>query len=157
MQTLVNVIVKQFDAAWDMLSEAVRVMDEQDWRAGAPSHLVPARLVYHVLETADYYMHPDLSAFEWGERFGVDWETANAGGLPDQDTIAEYRLSVSSKVAAWLKSHGDSGLLEPDAIFYEEGMTYLDRALYVLRHTHQHLGELYAVLREREIPRPGWR
>ncbi len=157
MESLASVVVNQFDAAWDMLGEAIQAIDEEAWRAGAPSHLVPARLVYHILETADYYAHPDLSAFEWSGRFGVDWETANAGNLPDQGTIAEYLRDVRSKVAAWLVSHDDSGLLAPDAVFYEEGMTHLDRALYVLRHTHQHTGELFAVLRERDIPRPAWR
>jgi hypothetical protein len=156
-QTLAGILGKQFDAAWDMLDEAVHAIDGKGWQTGTPDHLVPARLAYHVLETADYYVHPDLSAFEWSGRFGVDWETAEAGELPDQSAIGAYLHDVRLKVAAWLDAQDDSGLLAPDAVFHDEGMTHLDRALYVLRHTHQHIGELFAVLRERGIPRPGWR
>jgi len=64
---------------------------------------------------------------------------------------------VRIKVDRWIESHGDAGLLASDKVFHLEGMCYLDRALYVLRHTHQHIGELFKTLRDRDIPRPTWR
>ena len=157
MKLLVRSIQKQFAAAWDMLTEAVNVTEDREWQTGNPPHLVPARLAYHVIQTADYYVHPELTEFDWAGRFSSDWETADAGDLPDRMSIMSYLHDVRLKVNAWLELHGDEGLLEPDADFMDEGMTHLDRALYVLRHTQHHLGEWFAVLRERCIPRPVWR
>jgi uncharacterized damage-inducible protein DinB len=157
MPILSSALVTQFEAGWNLLDEAVDAFTDEAWRCESATHLVPARTAYHLIETADYYSHADLSRFPWGERFGVDWETAPAPQLPDRAQIAAYAMSVREKMAAWIVRLSDPGLLNPDEVFHDEGMTHLDRALYVLRHMHQHLGELFAVLRENGIARPGWR
>ena len=37
------------------------------------------------------------------------------------------------------------------------GAILIGLALYVLRHTHHHIGELFFILRARDITCPGWR
>jgi hypothetical protein len=153
---LVEAIEAQFEAAWEMLAEAVGVFGE-GWRAGGSDYAVPARLAYHAVETADYYFHDDLAAFDWGGRFGVDWETKEPARLPSQQAILDYLDEVRDKASRWIADREDDRLLAPDEVFHAEGMSRLDRALYVLRHTQQTIGELCALLRARGIPRPAWR
>jgi hypothetical protein len=153
---LVEAIEAQFGAAWDMLAEAVGAFGE-GWRAGDSSYAVPAGLAYHVIETADYYFHDDLEAFGWAGRFGADWETEEPARLPSRRAILDYLDEVRDKTSRWIADRGDDGLLAPDEVFHEEGMSHLDRALYVLRHTQHTIGELCSLLRARDIPRPAWR
>ena len=68
--------------------------------------------------------------------------------LPGQGAIRDYLAEVRDKVSCWLFDRGEDGLLAPDEVFHAEGMSHLDRALYVLRHTQQTVGEL---------SRPAWR
>jgi len=157
MKHLARIVAWQYEEAWSMLGEAIAAVEEPGWRSGDSAYAVPARLAYHAIETADYYMHPDLAGFEWAGRFGVDWKVEDFRALPGKDDILEYLDAVRTKVEQLLEARSDMGLLAPDEVFHQEGMTHLDRALYVLRHTHQHLGELCSILRSRSIPRPGWR
>ena len=157
MECLVEVINAQYKAAWNMLAETIEAFDDGGWRSGDSDYAVPARLAYHAIETADYYFHHDLAAFEWAGRFGVDWETSDTVRLPNRDAIQDYLVEVRDKTRRWIAAHGDVGLLAPDEAFHTEGMSHLDRALYVLRHTHHHIGELFSILRARDITRPGWR
>ena len=157
VQSLAEVIKKQYAAAWSMLAEAIAAVEDKVLKSGSSEYAVPARLTYHLIETADYHAHPDLATFKWAGRFGVDWEDEDIERLPGRESLLKYLQDVRHKVDRWINSHGDSGLLAPDEHFHQEGMTHLDRALYVLRHTHQHIGELFSILRARDIQRPGWR
>jgi len=56
-----------------------------------------------------------------------------------------------------MDEQGDAGLLAPDEVFDAEGMSHLDRALYVLRHTQHNVGELCSILRKASPPRTEWR
>jgi uncharacterized damage-inducible protein DinB len=152
-----SITTSQFEAAWGMLKQAVQSVPLEQWRTGDVEHLVPARIACHVLETADYYMSPDPERFPWGGRFGVDWENGAREELPGQDDARDYLNEVRARVASWIAGLSDTGLLSPDAIFRSEGMSHLDRALYLLRHTQHHTGEMCAELRRRGLPRPPWR
>ncbi|HDS28928.1 MAG TPA: hypothetical protein ENN96_00420 [Candidatus Acetothermia bacterium] len=157
MSRLTEVVCRQYAAAWSLLSEGIDAVEEAGWKTGESSYAVPARIAYHAIETADYYTHPNLAEFVWAERFGVDWEAEDAQLLPGRDEIRLYLEDVRKKAERWLTAQGEVGLLVPDEVFHQEGMTHLDRALYVLRHTQQHIGELFSILRARGISRPGWR
>lgn len=150
-------VVGQFAAAWTMLGETVQRFPLNLWTLDGDGSLAPARLVYHILETADYYFSPSLNAFNWGGRFGVDWETGAPGNLPTQGQLMAYLGDVRSRCELWFKGVADETMLEPDPAYADEGMSRLDRGLYVLRHTHHHLGTLCAELRRAGLPRPAWR
>jgi len=150
-------ITFQYSEAWHMLSDAIDACDDAAWRNTGDTSFNIARLAYHTIETVDYYFHDDLQAFKWAERFGVDWEAEDPSMLPGQEGILDYLDQVRDKAANWIERVGSEGLLEPDTVFHKEGMSHLDRALYVLRHTHHHIGEIFGLLRQQGIPRPGWR
>jgi len=156
MSQLTQVMKDQYAAAWS-LSDAVDALDVDAWRRVGPGDLVPARLAVHILETADYYVAPDLTSFDWGGRFGIDSETASPDEFPCKTALIAYLDEVQRRCVHWIEQLGDEGLLAPDHVFHDEGMCHLDRALYVLRHTHHHLGELFVLLRAWDLSRPGWR
>ncbi|MFC1572544.1 hypothetical protein ACFL6M_02990 [Candidatus Eisenbacteria bacterium] len=157
MNRLARILDTQYAHAWSLMDEIVNRFPVEAWRSASPAYFAPSRLTYHTIETVDYYCRDDLAAFRWGHRFGVDWDTASSEELPEQEAIRDYQRDVHSAASLWIHHLGDDGLLAPDAVFSEEGMTHLDRALYALRHTHQHLGELSSELRRRDLPRPPWR
>jgi len=154
--TLSAMITGQYRAAWSMLRDAVERFPDAEWRTGEVELLVPARVACHVVETADYYFRAPGEAFAFGGRFGVDWETGDRASLPDQDQVLAYLEAVWRKGEAWLSLPSEL-LLEPDPVYGDEGMTRIDRLLYLLRHTHHHVGELCTELRRRGIARPAWR
>lgn len=85
---------EQFDRGWRMVDATVSETPEDVWRTGGRNYLCPARLAYHIAETAEFYLS-DRDEFPFGHR--------------------------------WC------------------GPTLLDLALYVLRHTLHHHGEMNAL------------
>ena len=154
---LVEIIDRQFAAAWSMLKEAIAIFPPEEWHTADIDYFIPARVTYHAVETVDYYCRNDLKGFTWGHRFGIDWESASGDQLPGQGPVLEYLEETQIHTSDWLRSLGDQALVSPDAAFRAEGYSHLDRALYVLRHIHQHLGELCSELRQRDLVRPSWR
>jgi len=147
----------QFSAAWSLLGDAIGDILDDQWRTGESDHLVPARLALHIIETAEHYSSEDPASYRWGARFNLDWESAPSQNLPGQHDIQRYLADVKKQVREWIEKQGDDGLLAPDSHYGGEGMSHFDRAAYLLRHTHHHIGELCAELRRRGIPRPRWR
>jgi|TARA_Y100000031_G_C7906840_1_gene242028 hypothetical protein len=156
-QQLQNVIAGQFEDVWDMFQEAIEAFPDERWRKGDVTYLTPARIAYHIIETIDYYGRQNIDTFVWGHRAGINWETAEQGDLPSRNETLAYFDDVREANGIWLCVLGTEGLLAEDVVFHDEGMTHLDRVLYMMRHTHQHLGELCAELRRNELSRPTWR
>ena len=99
MKCPVEVINEQYKTSWNMLGEIIEAFDNDGWRLGDSDHAVAATLAYHTIETAGYYLHHDLAAFEWAGRFGVDWGTSDTAWLPNGDAIQDYHLvEVRDKV-----------------------------------------------------------
>lgn len=150
-------VLGHFSAAWDMLGEAVTRFPAEQWARDVEGALAPARVAYHVLETAEYYFGSRQQGFPWGARFGADWETATPEALPTPAQVIAYLEEIRALSRRWLADAGDETMLAPDPVYAAEGMSRLDRALYVLRHTQHHVGELCGLLRRCAAPRPPWR
>ena len=155
--TIAESIAGDFARTWKMYRSAINDIPERHWRSGDDNYLIPARLVYHVIETAGYYSGRTPKEFEWGHRFGVDWESATPEQLPTKDQALAYLEDVQARVDTWLRGMDDSHLLATDTEFLWPGSSFLDRALYLLQHNRQHIGELNAELRRRALPRVHWR
>jgi len=159
-QAVVASLIDHFNRTWGMLREAIEALPEEEWRAGDVEQFVPARQALHIIETAEFYSGEwDGKEFPWGERFGCDWEDSPVEKLPDQRDMLAYLDEARAKVEAWLTKRGDDGLLgEPqDKRFPWTGTCELGRALYLMRHSHHHLGKIHNELRRRGIDRPEWR
>ena len=80
--TIGKALMEHFTRVWETYRAAINDIPEEHWRAGEVDYLIPARLVYHALEAAEFYARGTPKGFDWGgnqRRFGVDWE----GGKED--------------------------------------------------------------------------
>ena len=150
-------LVEAFGRNWDMYEELIKGIPDEHWRTGDVDYLVPARLVYHALETADFYSNPTPEGFAWGGRFSVGWEAATPEQLPTKEQTRAYLKEIREKVEGWLRGMSDSDFLSEQKAFRHTGNTILGRAIYLLVHCRQHIGEINAELRRRGLARAKWR
>lgn len=155
--TIGKVVADAFARTWEMYRNAINDIPEEQWRTGDIDLLIPARLAYHVFEAAEYYSGKTPKGFKWGHRFGADWEGSTPEQLPTRDQAREYLDEVQARVDTWLNGMDDSEMLSTGNEFSWTGSTFLSRALYLLQHNRQHVGELNAELRRRGLPRTKWR
>jgi len=160
-QPVVESLIEHYTRTWDMVRGAIEAFPDDGWRAGDVDQLVPARQALHIVETADYYSGEWEGAemIPWGARLDYEWEACPRDKLPSQADLLSYLDEVKAKVEAWLTKRGDDGLLgePPDKCFPWTGACDLSRALFLIRHTHHHLGKIHSELRRRGIARPDWR
>jgi hypothetical protein len=135
---------EQFDRGWRMVGATVWETPEDVWRTGGRDYLCPARLAYHIAETVEFYLS-EQDEFPFGRRFGGDWEQLPPERLPSREQAAAYLAEVRRQATDWLVRHDDAALLGPNERHRWCGPTLLDLALYVLRHTLHHHGEMNAL------------
>jgi hypothetical protein len=150
--TLNEILKRQFERSWKVVSEALQSFSPEEWTAGDVDYLTPARTAYHIVETAEFYSSDSPDGFPWGHRFGCDWEGAQPDELPAREEIIAYMAEVRAQVETWL----NQDLLAEDPAFPWTGGTLLDRALYLVRHNHHHVGELWSEIKRRGHPLPDW-
>jgi hypothetical protein len=148
----------QFRRQFASLREMLAGMPPGQWREGDTAALVPARLAYHVLAGAELYARSSTyEEYAARRRYGDGWLTMPPEQLPDTDAAATAIDQMAASVAAWLEGLSDETLLAFDDAFPWTGATRLARAMYLLRHSQNHIGELNAELRRRGLPRATWR
>jgi hypothetical protein len=145
MPTIGESVAAQYARCWEMLRDVVRKTPEERWRDDANPQLTPARWALHAADAVDAYQCDSTEAMNWGSRFG-DWEGNSAEQLPTREQLLEYLDEVAAKLDARLRGMTDDEMLAPPP-FHWTGDTYVGHWLYVLRHTHSHLGELNMLLR----------
>jgi hypothetical protein len=155
--TIKKSLVDAFKRNWNMYNDAVKNIPDEHWRTGDIDYLIPARIIYHVLLCVDYYTNPTPKGFVWGHRFNIDEEKATPEQLPTKEQTKTYLEEMIKKVDSWLQGLSDSDLLSPEKEFPWTGKTKLERAIYLLVHCRQHIGEINAELRRREMPRIKWK
>jgi hypothetical protein len=145
----INVLIEQFSLVFDMYEDAIEKIPENQWKNGEIDYLIPARLILHASEAADYYTTDSSEGYLWNKRFETDPEKVGnikPGDLPTQNVMLEYHREVRGKIEGWLRGK-----------FPWTGSTVLSRMLYTLAHYRQHFGECNAELRRRDLPRIKWR
>lgn len=155
---LVRELADQFRRQWSTLRESVNAVPDDQWRAGEHIHLVPARLAYHIFGGTEVYARStSYEEFRRDRVFGGDWQVMGAEELPDRAAALRHIDALEKAVERWLSSLEDEGLLTTNDGFPWTGEKKLGRALYLLRHTQSHMGEMNAELRRRGLPRGKWR
>jgi len=149
-------LLEAFKLIWEMYDEALENIPREHWRAGEIDYLIPARQVYHAVETADFYSGASPDDFPWGQRFDCGCFDSPPDELPSREQAREYHDEVRVKVADWIRGLDATEILAREKSFSWTGSVVLGRALYLLGHYRQHLGELNAELRRRGLPRVKW-
>jgi len=155
-QSISRSLLEAFRLTWDMYEDAIKNIPEDHWRIGDIDYLIPSRIVYHVLETADFYSSSKPEGFPWGHRFNVNCWDASPEQLPTKDQARKYHEEMRDKVGDWLRGMEDSDLLSSETAFHWTGGSVLGRVLYLLSHYRQHMGEINAELRRHGLPRIKW-
>ena len=149
---------EQFHRQWGSLRDSVNAIPDAEWKAGEIVPLVPARLLHHILGGTEVYARStSYEDYVAHRRFGADWQKAPEEELPDRPTALRCIDELEKSVDQWLDALGDAGLLETDEGFPWTGTRKLGRAVYLLRHTQNHIGDMNAELRRRGVPRGAWR
>jgi hypothetical protein len=86
----------------------------------------------------------------------MDWEATPADQLPDRRPVLQHIDKVEKAVADWLDGLCDEGLLSAETGYPWTGTRQLGRALYLLRHTQNHIGEVNSEPRRRGLRRGKW-
>lgn len=139
-----------------MYDDALENIPEEHWRAGEIDYLIPARQVYHAVETADFYSDISPDDFPLGQRFDGGCFDSPPEELPTREQVREYHDEVRMKVTDWIRGLDAPGILAREKSFPWTGSVVLGRVLYLLGHYRQHFGELNAELRRRGLPRIKW-
>jgi len=100
-----------------MYQDAVQNIPDEHWKTGNIEYLIPARLVYHVLECTDFYSNPSPKGFVWGHRFNIDWEKASPEQLPTKEQTKTYLTEMIEKMDSWLQKFSDAELLSEEKAF----------------------------------------
>ena len=151
--SLKEIVVRQFARSWQVFVEAVQSFTAEEWRTGDVDYLIPARLAYHILEAAEFYSSETSFDFPSGHRFNCEWDGAKSDDLPSQEDILSYLADVSLQAETWLRG---ADLLTSDDDFPWAGGSVLDRAFYLLRHSHHHIGEMWSEIKRRGHALPDW-
>ena len=142
---IVEGLKEQFERGWKMIEATVDQFPDDQWRTAGKGYLNPARLAYHAVETVDFYIS-DLEEFPFGARFGGGWEELPADKLPSRAEVLTYLVEVRQKMREWLDRFDDQSIQAENTRHPWCGSTMHGFALYVLRHSLHHHGEINALL-----------
>ena len=125
------------DAIWDGIDEAERGI----WQHCA-----------HIIEALEFYLLDfTADAFPWNHEFEVDWEDFGNPSRPTKAQMTSYLQSTRERIVSHLAKLGDEQIMSPETCTPWVGATYLDKSIYVLRHTTQHIGEMNQVFSHRGV------
>lgn len=133
-------ILAQYLHTWKMLDGLVGEVSDDEWDAEAPDYLRPGRLALHVMLSAEFYTD-QMSPMR--ERFPNQWDEFRAETIPDRASYRAYAQRVQKGVARWLLGEP---LDTPEDRFPWAGTTRRSVALFLLRHSLYHIGEMNAML-----------
>ncbi len=150
-------IIENFSLTWLMFEEALEIIPDYHWTRGENNYLIPARLMLHAIETIDFYSSRSPKDYSHGYRFSLDTKDSSPDQLPDRKQLKKYLAEVKEKTESWLRKLENEDFLAHESEFPWTGSSVLGRVLYLLEHCRQHIGELNAELRRRNLPRIKWR
>lgn len=150
-------VLEQFRRTWVELRDIIHKMPDEEWCKGTVNYMIPTRLSYHIIFTADMYAtHMGYEECKPHRKYKLDWEGTPAEDLPDREQALTFIDGIEATVRQWLLDLGDEGLMQPEDKYPWTGSLVLGRALYALRHNQWHIGELNALLRERGYEQAEW-
>jgi hypothetical protein len=152
---LENSLLDHFERSLDMFRSAILNFPEDEWKKGDMDYLRPVGVAYHVVETMHFYSSDTpVDSFEWGGRFGCDWEDPDSVKLPTQEQVLKYLDEVWG-IAGNIISNIDP--LSEEKSYPWTGKILHSRFLYLLRHIQHHTAEMSLELKRRGYTCPDWK
>jgi hypothetical protein len=138
----------QYRHLWRTFDRIVRDFRDPAWTAGGFGLTTPARLAYHILESTRYYIaDSEPLMFRNGKAMTARSKDIGESELPTREDILFLIGSMAAKTGRWIEGL-DLDAKNPD--YPWAGDTKGSVALFVIRHSQYHLGELDALLNEQE-------
>lgn len=153
-------LVRQFKGMWNMLVQTIENVPDDQWVQGTEDKSwFYALVVYHIIETVDFYSRETPEGMEWGKRLGIiDWwkqiSHEDAAKRVRKDDMIKYLKQMDQRIRRFLVRHTTESLLQPDGFHWLHSI--LEKYQYVLRHSNYHIGELSLKLREWGCERCKW-
>lgn len=138
--------IAQYEHTWRVFERLVNDFDADGWVHTGRGCITPIRLSFHILQGVKYYTQDQsITCLDSGKAFDCDWETAQVGDLPTQSEIVECIQALQGKTGQWLSAMDFAAANEA---FPWAGKTNTGLALFLLRHSLWHIGELSSLLNE---------
>ena len=139
-------LIEQYEHTWRVFERIVSDFDDDAWLHTGRGAITPARMAFHILKGVKYYIEDSTTTlFASGRSFESNWETVKEQDLPSQDDILACTGELRGKTREWLSG---MDLNSENGSFPWAGKTKLGVALFLLRHSVYHLGELSSLLNE---------
>jgi uncharacterized damage-inducible protein DinB len=133
-------LLAQYLHTWRMLDRLVGETSDEEWDVEASDYLRPGRLAFHIMLSAEFYTD---QTSPMRERFPRQWDEFRAQTIPDRASFRAYAQGVQKGVARWLLGEP---LDAQEERFPWAGTTRRSVALFLLRHSLYHMGEMNAML-----------
>jgi uncharacterized damage-inducible protein DinB len=138
--------VEQYGHTWRVFERLVKGFDQDAWIHTGRGTTTPARIAFHILQAVRYYLEDSTTVlFASGKSFKGDSWAIVEEDLPSQNDILVCIGEFKVKTEKWL-SEMDFG--SKNESFEWAGETRLGVALFLLRHSIYHMGELSSLLNE---------
>lgn len=156
MGAIGTALADQWDRAWKMYLDAAAKFPADEWIREADSEHCPGRQAVHLVEATAFYcgQTPDEYVCPYPEL--EEWQEVAVTTLPLPEVLATWAEEVRATIGGQLRGATDESLLAPGNAFHWTGANRMEHWIYVLRHHHQHLGELQATLRRRGLELGDW-
>jgi len=138
--------LKQYEHTWNVFERLVNDFDNDAWRDTGRGATTPVRLSFHILQSVKYYLEDQSEIyFESGKAFNNNSEKTPEEDLPSQRDIRMCIGVFKKKTEEWLSEMDYSA---ENRSFRWAGETNLGVAIFLLRHSLFHIGELSSLLNE---------
>ena len=151
-------MLRQFERVWESLREAIGNCPAKEWKSGDTAVRIPVRQACHIIGAVEMYAGegPFVPDRKLGLPIGDFNTDIPQSELPDKQQVLDYLEETCKQADAWLHGMGDSRLLSSQRSNRHTGDTFLERAVYMLRHSQHHLGEMNAELKSRGLSPASW-
>ena len=152
-----DAVIEQFSEGWIMLKQAIENAPDE-LMYGNQSNWIYVKVIYHVIETAEFYIRDTPQGMEWGKQFPINWEGDSLEiikGKINKSTLIEYLDEVANKLVIKVQKFNRETWFRKDE-FGDWFASIFSKFLYLLRHTMLHIGELAKALREVEGKKIVW-
>ncbi len=141
-----NEIISQYSHFWRTYRSICRSFNQDSWKDLGFGLTQPDRLALHILQSTIFYIE-GKKPFVRLDSTLIDNHSAELDkkDLPDLDNILFILNEVEKKTENWIRNLDFDKKNEE---FPWTGESAGSVALFVLRHSHHHLGEMNALLNE---------
>jgi len=157
--TISEILKDQFQDKWRILKQAIEKIPEDKIHDGK-SDWIYSWNIYHIIETADFYIRDNHEDMEWGKKADIDWDKDSKERIEEKkpkinkEFLLKYMGEIEKKINNILENSSDEDLMNKDGFYWFDSI--LGKLIYLLRHNHHHIGELAHALREWDCERIRW-